>query len=126
LIGLAAAGGDGLELTKEIYAQAIDHKDELCAPYAAVIDIDPVRLPAVDEVRHWSSEQFTAALRHVPGNAAYNSSFRQLLHVGFKIAAKMGRRYLDLLEGYEPVIAKNVTDNLYRRHIAPVFLGRPA
>jgi predicted RNA-binding protein associated with RNAse of E/G family len=126
LIGLAEAGGDGLELAKEIYAQALDHKDELCAPYAAVIDIDPARLPAVDEVRRWSSEHYTAALRHVPDNPAYNSSFRQLLHVGFKVAAKMGRRYLDLLEENEAIIARNVTDNLYRRHIAPVFLGRLA
>jgi hypothetical protein len=49
-----------------------------------------------------------------------------LLHVGFKVAAKMGRRYLDLFEANEPVIAKNVTENLYNRHIAPVFLGRSA
>jgi hypothetical protein len=77
-------------------------------------------------VRRWSSEHYTAALRHVPDNPAYNSSFRQLLHVGFKVAAKMGRRYLDLLEENEAIIARNVTDNLYRRHIAPVFLGRLA
>jgi hypothetical protein len=65
-------------------------------------------------------------LRHVQANPAYNSSLRQLLHVGFKVAAKMGRRYLDLLEANESVIAKNVTENLYNRHIAPVFLGRNA
>jgi hypothetical protein len=75
-------------------------------------------------VVRWSSAQFTSALRHDPRSPAYNSSLRQLLHVGFKIAARMGRRYLDLLEAYEPVIAKNVTENLYARHIAPVFLGR--
>jgi hypothetical protein len=63
-------------------------------------------------------------LRHSLGVAAYNSSLRQLLHVGFKVAAKMGSRYLDLLEANETVIARNVTENLYNRHIAPVFLGR--
>jgi len=88
-----------------------------------VIDIDPARLPAPAEVTHWSSEQFVEALRHDPANPAYNPSLRQLLHVGFKVAAKMGRRYLDLLEANEAVIAKNVTENLYKRHIAPVFLG---
>jgi hypothetical protein len=124
LIGLAEAGGDGLALAKEIYAQAFAHRDELCAPYATVIDIDAAKLPSPDEVRGWRSEQYTSALRHVPGTAAYNSSFRQLLHVGFKIAARMGRRYLDLLDVNEAVIAKNVTENLYDRHIAPVFLGR--
>ncbi|MGB7548475.1 MAG: tagaturonate epimerase family protein [Terracidiphilus sp.] len=126
LIGLAEAGGDGLTLAKEIYAEAFAHRDELCAPYATVIDIDPARLPSPDEVRGWSSDQYTSALRHVRGAAAYNSSLRQLLHVGFKVAAKMGRRYLDLLEANEAVIAKNVTENLYARHIAPVFLGRNA
>lgn len=123
LIGLAEAGGDGLVLAKDIYAEAYGHREELCGPYATVIDIDPAKLPAPNEVRGWSSEQYTSALRHVPGAAAYNSSFRQLLHVGFKIAARMGTRYLELLEANEEIVAKNVTENLYQRHIAPVFLG---
>jgi hypothetical protein len=126
LIGLAEAGGDGLALAKEIYAEAFAHREELCAPYATVIDIDTAKLPSPAEVNGWSSDQYTSALRHVPGAAAYNSSLRQLLHVGFKIAAKMGRRYLGLLEANEAIIAKNVTENLYKRHIAPVFLGRGA
>lgn len=124
LIGLAEAGGDGLALAKDVYAEAYAHRDELCGPYATVIDIDPAKLPSPDEVRRWTSEQYTSALRHVPGAAAYNSGFRQLLHVGFKIAAKMGNRYLELLKANEEVVAKNVTENLYQRHIAPVFLGR--
>ena len=126
LIGLAEAGGDGLALAKEIYAEAFAHREELCVPYATVIDIDPAKLPSPGEVRGWSSDQYTSALRHVRGAAAYNSSLRQLLHVGFKVAAKMGNRYLDMLEANEAVIAKNVTENLYARHIAPVFLGRNA
>jgi len=123
LIGLAEAGGTGLALAQEVYAEALAHREELCAPYATVIDIDPAKLPSAAEVRGWTSEQYTAALRHVEGAPAYNPSFRQLLHVGFKVAAKMGRRYLDLVAANEAVIAKNVTENLYDRHIAPVFLG---
>jgi hypothetical protein len=123
IIGLAEAGGDGLALAQQIYIEAYAHREELCQPYATVIDIDPQRLPVPAEVRQWSSEEFTSALRHDPSSDSYNSSFRQLLHVGFKIAAKMGRRYLDLLEANEEVIAKNVTHNLYARHIGPVFLG---
>jgi hypothetical protein len=126
LIGLAEAGGDGLALAKEIYTEAFAHREELCVPYATVIDIDPAKLPSPSEVRGWSSDQYTSALRHVRGAAAYNSSLRQLLHVGFKVAAKMGNRYLDMLEANEAVIAKNVTENLYARHIAPVFLGSKA
>ncbi len=124
LIGLAEAGGDGLELAKEVYAEAFAHREELSAPYATVIDIDSAKLPSPAEVRGWSSEQYTSALRHVRETAAYNSSLRQLLHVGFKVAAKMGSRYLGLLEANEAVIAKNVTENLFVRHISPVFLDR--
>jgi tagaturonate epimerase len=124
VIGLAEAGGDGLALAKEIYAEAFAHSAELCAPYATVIDIDPAKLPAPASVAAWTSEQFTAALRHNPHAPAYNASFRQLLHVGFKMAAKMGPRYLNLLDQYETVIATNVTGNLYERHIKPVFLGQ--
>ena len=124
LIGLAEAGGEGLVLAKDIYAEAFAHSAELCVPYATVIDIDPVKLPSPSEVKGWSSDQYTSALRHVEGSPAYNSSLRQLLHVGFKVAADMGGRYLGLLESNETVIAKNVTENLFSRHIAPVFLGR--
>ncbi len=123
LIGLAEAGGSGLALAKEIYAEAYAHREELCGPYATVIDIDPARLPAPGEVQQWNSDQYTSALRHVPSSAAYNSSLRQLLHVGFKVAAKMGPGYLDLLEANESVIARNVTQNLFDRHILPVFFG---
>jgi hypothetical protein len=123
LIGLAEAGGEGLKLAKEIYAEAYAHRDELCAPYAAVIDIDAAKLPAPGEVNRWSSDQFVSALRHDPKSPAYNSSIRQLLHVGFKVAAKLGDRYLSLLRAEEPTIARNVTTNLFERHIKPLFLG---
>ena len=126
LIGLAEAGGSGLELAKEVYREAYAHADELCAPYATVIDIDRAKLPKPEEVDGWTSEQYTSALRHDQKNSAYNPSFRQLLHVGFKVAAKMGDRYTKELEEHEDVIAKNVTTNLWDRHIRPVFLGQSA
>ena len=123
VIGLAEAGGNGLAIAKEVYSEAYVHSEELCAPYATVIDIDPAKLPTPEEVNGWSSDQFTGALRHVQSNPAYNQSFRQLIHVGFKVAAKMGSRYLDALEANEAMVAKNVTTNLFERHIKPVFLG---
>ena len=123
LIGLAEAGGEGLALAKEIYAEAYAHREELCGPYATVIDINPAMLPEPAEVEGWSSADFTSALRHDPHSPCYNSSLRQLLHVGFKVAAKLGPRYLDLLQANEAIIAKNVTANLYERHMVPVFLG---
>jgi hypothetical protein len=124
VIGLAEAGGDALALAKDVYAQAYAHREELCGPYATVIDIDPAKLPTPAEVAGWTSAQYTTALRHVPSNPGYNANLRQLIHVGFKIAAKMGSRYLDTLVANEAVIAKNVTENLFKRHIEPVFFGR--
>jgi hypothetical protein len=123
LIGLAEAGGSGLQLAKEVYREACAHADELTAPYATVIDIDRAKLPTPEEVDTWTSEQYTSALRHDQKNPAYNPSFRQLLHVGFKVAAKMGDRYTKELDQHEDVIAKNVTTNLWDRHIKPVFIG---
>ena len=123
IIGLAEAGGSGLEIAKEVYSEAYAHEAELCAPYATVINIDPTKLPKPEEVNGWTSDQFTGALRHDQSNPAYNQHVRQLLHVGFKVAAKMGDRYLKALEENEDVVAKNVTTNLFERHIKPVFLG---
>lgn len=124
VIGLAEAGGNGLALAKEIYAGALEHVEELCAPYAAVIDIDRGKLPAAGVVAGWSAEQFVAALRHDPRNAAFNPNLRQLLHVGYKIAAKMGARYLEALDECEASVSRNVTENLYARHLQPLFLDR--
>jgi hypothetical protein len=40
LIGLAEAGGPGLDLAKQVYTKAFENRDALCEPYATVIDID--------------------------------------------------------------------------------------
>ena len=124
VIGLAEAGGEGLALAKEIYAQAYGKRDALCAPYAAVIDIDPSKLPTPEEVAGWTPEQFVAALRHDQANPAFNPSLRQLIHVGYKIAALMGDRFLSMLDACEPTISRNVTENLYERHLKPLFLAQ--
>jgi hypothetical protein len=122
LIGLAEAGGEGLDVAKYIYGKAFADRDALCAPYATVIDIDYANLPAPETVNGWSSEQYTSALRHDQGNPEFNMDLRQLLHVGFKVAAKMGDRYLKMLDACEAEIARNVTGNLFERHITPLFL----
>ncbi|HMJ65761.1 MAG TPA: tagaturonate epimerase family protein [Candidatus Binatia bacterium] len=124
LIGLAEAGGEGLAVAREIYCEALAHKEELSAPYAAVIDIDDTKLPSASTVRAWSSTDYVAALRHDPNCPQFNANMRQLLHVGYKIAAKMGDTYLKLLEQCEASISRNVTDNLYERHLKPIFVAR--
>ncbi len=122
IIGLAEAGGDGLALAKTIYIKALEKKEALCEPYATVIDIRDANLPSAEEVNGWTSEQFTSALRHDPSNPGYNADLRQLLHVGFKIAAQLGDTYLSALKANSEVVAKNVTGNLLERHIKPLFL----
>ena len=122
VIGLAEAGGAALELAKQIYATALSKKEALCEPYATVIDIDDAKLPSAEEVNGWTSDQFTGALRHDQSNPLYNAHFRQLLHVGFKVAAQLGDTYLDALKANEAIVAKNVTGNLFDRHMKPLFL----
>jgi hypothetical protein len=123
IIGLAEGNGDGLKMAKEIYGKALDDIDALCAPYATVIDIDRAQLPAMDLVREWTAEQFVSALRHDQTCEEYNPNLRQLLHVGYKVAAKMGNRYLEMLNACEATVARNVTENLYERHLKPLFVG---
>jgi len=145
LAGLAMAGGDGLIIAKCVYAGALARIDELCEPYATVIGIGRAKLPAVQDVDKWDGERFAATLQHpvpigrsikdvhksnrkidldrsIGAGQDYNPDFRQLLHIAYKIAAEMGRRYLDALDKYEDIIAKNVTENIYERHIKPVLL----
>ncbi len=121
LIGLAEAGGEGLRLAQEIYAYAHSHFQELCAPYASVVDIDPAKLPEPLGVSQWSGTQFAQTLRHVPSNPHFNPHFRQLLHVSFKVAAQMGDRYTQLLQDNDQVVGRQVTENLYKRHFLPLF-----
>jgi hypothetical protein len=121
VIGLAESGGEGLELVKEIYTQAHDHFAELAAPYSTVIDIDPDKLPHPKSVMGWGSAQYADTLRHVESSPHYNPSFRQLLHVGFKVAAGMGKRFTVVLEANEEIVGRNVTENLFNRHLQPIF-----
>lgn len=123
VIGLAEAGGSGLELAKKIYDQAYGRFEELSKPYATVIDISKSRLPSPAEVYNWDSAAYISALRHDRKNPRYNRDFRQLIHVGFKVAAEMGDEYLKALETHKSHISRNVTTNLFERHLTPLFLG---
>jgi hypothetical protein len=123
LIGLAMAGGEGLAIAKEIYKTALERFDELRAPYSAVIDIDESRIPSPETMDGWTGEDYANALRHDPSCESYNPSFRQVLHIAYKIATEMGERYLNALEEFKDVIGENVTENIYQRHLMRVFAG---
>ena len=58
-----------------------------------------------------------------PDDPRFNANVRQLLHVAFKVAAKQGSRYLDLLKANEAIVGEQVTCNLLDRHMKPLFLG---
>ncbi len=122
LIGLAMAGGEGLELAKDVYRVAYDRFDELCKPYATVIDIDVEKLPAPSVVDEWDGDMYSESLRHDQSNPRYNLHFRQLLHVGYKVAAEKGDEYLGALKKFSDIVAKNVTENILDRHVKPLFL----
>lgn len=121
VIGLAQGGGEGLKMAKEIFEKALARFDELVKPYASVVDIDPSKLPTREEVSLWTSEDYVRALRHDRLSPAYNVYFRQFIHVSFKIAAEMGDGFTHQLAAGEEIVSRNVTDNLYRRHILPIF-----
>ena len=122
VIGLAEAGGIALDFVKEIYIHSIEKIEELCAPYADVIDIDTNGLPSAGEVSVWNGRKFAASLRHDQGNPDYNPNMRQLIHVAYKLAAQKIDTYFQLLEEHEEVVSQCVFENIYNRHIFRLFI----
>lgn len=123
LIGLAEAGDEGLILAKAIYAKALGRFDELTGPYATVIDVHIEGLPKAAEVDSWTGQKFADTLRHDQSNPDFNPQFRQLLHCGYKVAAEFGETYFNALDKYKDIVSKNVTENIFERHIKPLFIG---
>jgi tagaturonate epimerase len=121
VIGLSESGGEALHFVKDIYIESLDRIDELCAPYADVIDIRISSLPSGSEVSGWNSRQFSDSLRHVPGNPLYNPDMRQLIHVAYKIAAGESDQYYHHLDSNERIVSGCVFENIYKRHICRLF-----
>jgi len=121
VIGLAESDGEALEFVKEIYSESLEKIDELCAPYADVIDINVSSLPSKQEVSGWNSKKFADALRHIPGNPDYNANMRQLVHVAYKLAASQIKDYFRLLDANEKTVSQCVYENIYNRHICRLF-----
>ncbi len=121
VIGLALAGDEPLGLAKSIYGKAYSRMEELCGPYATVIDIDKSKLPSPETVNNWSGEKFAGTLRHIPGHPDYNPGFRQLIHVGYKVAAEFSNVYLNLIRIHEDIVGRQVEENIYDRHLKRLF-----
>jgi len=121
VIGLAMAGGDALKMAQSIYSSAYERQDELCGPYATVIDIDPSTLPTPKQVNQWDGEKFANTLRNIPGHPDYDPGFRQLIHVGYKVAAESGDSYLEMVNKHRKIVGEQVTTNIFERHIKRLF-----
>jgi hypothetical protein len=121
VIGLAEAGGEALQFVKGIYKGSYEKIDELCAPYADVIDIRIASLPSIEDVSAWNGKKFSDSLKHLPGNPDYNPDMRQLIHVAYKLAAMQMKDYFRLLESNEQIVSKCVYENIYNRHICRLF-----
>ena len=120
-IGLALADEKALELAKRIVIAALGRMEELCIPYATVIDINHANLPTAAQIESWTGEQYARALRHNRKDPLYNPDFRQLVHVSYKIAAELGVEDYAALKRNAAVIAEQVKENLLDRHIARLF-----
>ena len=121
VIGLAFSGGEALGFVREIYFEALEMIEELCAPYADVIDIRIDHLPTKAEVSQWDSLKFASSIRHISNNRDYNPDMRQLLHVAYKLAAHRMDDYFRLLDKYEKQVSASVYENIYNRHICRLF-----
>ena len=126
VIGLAAAGGEGLAFAKALYREAYGRYDEMAKPYLTVIAIDQTALPKPAEVDGWSSEAYVAALAHDQSCPRFSIHFRQMVHISFRLAAEQRPRYLALLQANRASIEAHVLANILERHIGPLFLGTAA
>jgi hypothetical protein len=120
-IGLALADAQALELAKKIAISALGRMEELCIPYATVIDINPANLPTAEQIASWDGNQYARALRHNQQDPLYNPDFRQLVHVSYKIAAELAPEFYAALERNADVVAEQVKENILDRHIARLF-----
>ena len=118
---VAKADEAGLALVREMYVEALKRFDELCGPYASVIDIKRERLPSVETMNHCTGAGIAAAIRHEPHSPKFNSDLRQLLHVGYKLASERKDRFNALLDKHAAFVGKHVTYNLFNRHIEKLF-----
>ncbi len=121
IAAIAAADDLGLALVREIYEEALKRFEELCGPYASVIDIRRERLPSVTTMNHCTGADIASAIRHEPHARQFNGDLRQLFHVAYKLAAERKDRFHALLDRHAVLVGEQVTYNLLRRHIEKIF-----
>ena len=67
-----------------------------------------------------SGSDTAATIRHIQDDDRFNPHVRQLLHIAFKVAAGEGPLHR-FTKRTPPIVADQVTTNLYERHLRPLF-----
>jgi len=116
--GLAGAGET--EYVCSLYRAAFYRREELTAAYSDVIDIDPKRLPAPEELSRMTSDMLAATIRH-SSSRFYNPHVRQLMHTAYKIAAENKDELLRRIDQHAEHIGRSVTNNILQNHLIPLF-----
>lgn len=122
---LAEAEKEAWHFVRELYRKAWQRRAELIRPYTPVVEICEARLPAPEAIASWSGKNFAAALRPSLAPPPHHEDLRQLIHISYPIAAESGDEFFQLLDHHRDRIAIRVTENLYRRHLLPLFAGVP-
>ena len=122
IAAIARSGEEGRLLAAGIYAGALTRYDEVTAPYATVLHIERSRLPPSGEVASWDGARLARAIVHDQSCPDFDPNVRQLFHVAFKLAAEAGPGFTDLLGRHAGAVGDAVTENLWERHIRPLFL----
>ena len=100
-----------------------------CSQQSTAVGKTEIKTRWVEDITQQSRRCYQKDLFHIVWRnicrymPAFNPHVRQLLHVGYKIAAGMDGRYLQALKTHEAAISRNVTQNLYDRHLRPLLLG---
>ena len=93
-------------------------RDALCAPYAAVIDIDPAQAAlGRRKCRGWSTRAVRRRAAARSTLAAVQPASAAVDPRGLQDRGPVGRAVFKMLDACRETIAKNVTGNLYERHL---------
>ncbi len=122
--GLLTGNAEALDFAKYIYGEAITRKDELLKPYLMVTNIRLSLLPAAVEINSWSAEEFSHAIIHDEECKNYNPDLRQFIHLAYKIAAENLKQFKKLVTSQDNETGNRVTENIFNRHIKPLFIDQ--
>ena len=90
---------------------------------AAALILGKYSLGVGDRFAHQAKAQLRACMMAAEQGVEVIPVWNKSNHVGYKLAARIGSSYLDALADCEASVSRNVTANLFDRHIRPIFLA---